>query len=405
MPRPIRALIDPFAIAHNLDVARACAPNSKIWAVVKANAYGHGIDRVYPALSGALARSPSRDIGDGEDTLSGTKRSGADGIALLDFDEAIRIRELGWTGPILLLEGFFEARDLPVVAAYGLTAAVQCDEQLAMLASFKAPAPLSIYLKMNSGMNRLGFRPERFKQAWERARGIAAVGDITLMTHFAEADGSNGVSAQMAAFERGADGIVGARCLSNSAATMWHAGAHGNWVRPGVMLYGGSPSGRSEDIKAAIKAELTATITANNTERLTRLLPAMTLESRLIGTQQLQAGDAIGYGANFIADRAMKIGVVACGYADGYPRTAPAGTPIVVDGVKTRVVGRVSMDMITVDLTPCPHAGVNTPVELWGNQLPIDDVAAACGTIGYELMTALAPRVGKVTADTPLYPR
>jgi alanine racemase len=382
-------LIDPHAVAHNLDVARACAPSSKIWAVVKANAYGHGIDRVYPALSGEIsgerdanlvrASSPigARPLDGNVHTI---QHHGADGIALLDFDEAVRVRELGWTGPILLLEGFFEPSDLPVVSAYGLTAAVQCDEQLAMLESFNPPVPLPIYLKMNSGMNRLGFRPDRYKHAWERARGIAAVGDITLMTHFAQADGRQGVSTQYAAFEAGTEGIPGSRCLSNSAATLWHPSVHGDWLRPGVMLYGGSPSGLSIDIG-------------------TRLLPAMTLQSRLIGTQQLQRGDAIGYGAAFIADRPMKIGVVACGYADGYPRTAPAGTPIVVDGHTTCVVGRVSMDMITVDLTPCPHAGVGTPVELWGNQLPIDDVAAACGTIGYELMTAIAARVPKVSVD------
>ena len=368
MPRPIRALIDPRAVAHNLKVARQSAPHSKVWAVVKSDAYGHGIKHVYSALSGTLDLSPA----------AGDAPAGADGIALLDFDEAVRVRELGWEGPILLLEGFFEPRDLPVVAAYDLTSAVQCDEQLAMLESFTALKPLSIYLKMNSGMNRLGFSPARYKQAWQRARAIAAVGDIALMTHFADADGSRGVSSQFATFERGAEGIAGVRCLSNSAATMWHSQVHADWIRPGVMLYGGSPSGLSKDTAS-------------------RLMPAMTLQSRLIGTQQLAIGDTVGYGATFVADRAMKIGVVACGYADGYPRTAPAGTPVIVDGQKTRLVGRVSMDMITVDLTPCPHAGVGAPVELWGGALPVDDVAAACGTVGYELMTAIAPRVPKIS--------
>jgi alanine racemase len=350
VPRPIRALVDSHALAHNLAAARRSAPNSKVWAVVKANAYGHGIQHVYSALNTA------------------------DGFALLDLEEAVRVRELGWTGPILLLEGFFEPHDLETVVEYGLTSAVHNDEQLAMLESLRPPAPLSIYLKMNSGMNRVGYRPELYRAAWERARACATVGDIGLMTHFAEADGPVGVRAQLTAFDRGTAGIEGIRCLSNSAATLWHPDAHRDWVRPGVMLYGGSPSGRASDIAGTLQA-------------------TMTLESRLIAVQQLQAGDAVGYGAIFTADGPMRVGVVACGYADGYPRVAPAGTPVIVDGVHTRVVGRVSMDMLTVDLTPCPNAGVDSPVELWGQRLPIDEVAAACGTVGYELMAAVAPRV------------
>lgn len=350
MPRPIRAIVDSHALAHNLATARRSAPNSKVWAVVKANAYGHGIQHVYSALSTA------------------------DGFALLDLNEAVRVRELGWTGPILLLEGFFEPRDLDTVIAYGLTPAVHCDEQLAMLEAIQPPAPLPIYLKMNSGMNRVGFQPALYRAAWERARACASIGSIGLMTHFAEADGPAGVRAQLAAFDGATAGIDGIRCLSNSAATLWHPEAHRDWVRPGVMLYGGSPSGRSADIAGKLQA-------------------TMTLESQLIAVQQLKAGDAVGYGATFVADGPMRVGVVACGYADGYPRVAPAGTPVIVDGVPTRVVGRVSMDMLTVDLTPCPNAHIDTPVELWGPRLPIDDVAAACGTVGYELMAAVAPRV------------
>ncbi|MCY0389541.1 alanine racemase [Robbsia sp. Bb-Pol-6] len=352
MPRPIHAFVDTQAIAHNLAVARRSAPGSKVWAVVKANAYGHDIDLVYPALRQA------------------------DGFALLDLDEAVRVRECGWRGPILLLEGVFAASDLDIVVRHGLTQVIHCDEQLAMVEALRPAAPLPVYLKMNSGMNRVGFRPDAYRAAWQRARACASIGEITLMTHFADADGPIGTSRQLAEFERGADGLAGARSLSNSAATLWHAAARSDWVRPGIMLYGASPSGKAADTAALLR-------------------PAMSLRSELIGTQQLQPGDTVGYGSTFVADRPMRIGVVACGYADGYPRVAPTGTPIAVDGVRTRVIGRVSMDMLTVDLTPCPGAGVATPVELWGRHVAIDEVAQACGTVGYELMTALTPRVGR----------
>jgi alanine racemase len=195
------------------------------------------------------------------------------------------------------------------------------------------------------------------------------------MTHFSDADSERGVAHQMEAFERGAQGIAGMRSLANSAATLWHPQSHFDWVRPGIILYGASPSGMS----AAIQG--------------TGLQPAMTLTSELIAVQNIAEGHTVGYGSLFKARGPMRIGVVACGYADGYPRVAPEGTPVIVEGVRTRVVGRVSMDMLTVDLTPVPTANVGSRVELWGASLPIDDVARACGTIGYELMCAVAPRV------------
>lgn len=351
MPRPLSATIHTAALANNLAVARRHAPKSKIWAVVKANAYGHGLSRAFPGLRAT------------------------DGFGLLDLDEAVKLRELGWAGPILLLEGFFRSTDIDVVDRYSLTTAVHCDEQLRMLEMARLSKPVNIQLKMNSGMNRLGYTPERFRAAWERARAVQGVGQITLMSHFSDADGPRGIGHQMEAFERGAEGIAGARSLANSAATLWHPDAHFDWVRPGIIMYGASPSGKTSDIAD------------------TGLRPAMTLGSELIGVQTLAAGQTVGYGSHFSAHGPMRIGVVACGYADGYPRTAPEGTPVVVDGVMTRVIGRVSMDMLTVDLTPVPGAGIGTRVELWGEKLPIDDVAAACGTIGYELMCAVAPRV------------
>ncbi|WP_063533266.1 alanine racemase [Burkholderia sp. MSMB1589WGS] len=351
MPRPISATIHTAALANNLTVVRRHAAQSKVWAIVKANAYGHGLARVFPGLRGT------------------------DGFGLLDLDEAVKLRELGWAGPILLLEGFFRSTDLDVIDRYSLTTAVHNDEQMRMLETARLSKPVNVQLKMNSGMNRLGYAPEKFRAAWERARACPGIGQITLMTHFSDADGGRGVAEQIATFERGAQGIAGARSLANSAAVLWHPSAHFDWVRPGIVLYGASPSGHSADI--ADKG----------------LKPAMTLASELIAVQTLAKGQAVGYGSVFVAEETMRIGVVACGYADGYPRIAPEGTPVVVDGVRTRIVGRVSMDMLTVDLTPVPQAGVGARVELWGETLPIDDVAARCMTVGYELMCAVAPRV------------
>lgn len=351
MPRPILATLDTSALADNLAVVRQRAPRAKAWAVVKANAYGHGLARVFPELQAA------------------------DGFALLDLEEALLLRELGWAGPILLLEGFFKSSDLTMIDRYGLSTAVHCEEQLRMLEMHHATRPINVFLKMNTGMNRLGFRPAQFRRAWERARSASAVGQITLMTHFSDADGPRGVGEQCAAFERGAEGLAGARSMANSAAVLWHPDTHHDWVRPGIVLYGGSPSGVAADIAGI------------------GLRPVMSLGAELIGVQTLAAGETVGYGSTFTACEPMRLGVVSCGYADGYPRHAPTGTPVWVDGVRTRLLGRVSMDMLTVDLQPCPQARVGSPVELWGARLPIDDVAQACGTVGYELMCALAPRV------------
>jgi len=360
MPRPIEALVHTGALAHNVTRARAAAPDARVWAVVKANAYGHGIERAYAGLSGA------------------------DGFALLDLAEAERVRALGWRGPILLLEGCFEPRDLELCSRLNLWHTVHHEAQIDMLAAHKTNAPHRVFLKMNSGMNRLGFRPDAFRSAWQRLSGLTQVDEITLMTHFADADGVAGVAAQVALFEAATRELPGERSLSNSAATLRFAGTmpevRADWVRPGIMVYGSAPD-----------------FPANSAETW-NLQPAMTLRAQLIAVQTLQAGDRVGYGSAFVADAPLRIGVVACGYADGYPRIAPSGTPVLVDGVRTRTVGRVSMDMITVDLSPVPQAGVGSEVTLWGNGpngsvLSIDEVALSAGTVGYELMCALAPRV------------
>ena len=369
MPRPIQALIHQDALAHNIGRARAAAPDARVWAVVKANAYGHGIERAFDGLRGA------------------------DGFALLDFDEAQRIRALGWRGPILMLEGCFEQRDLELCSRLGLWHTVHCEAQIDWLAEHKTHTPHRVFLKLNSGMNRLGFTPTAFRGAWARLELLPQVDEISLMTHFSDADGDRGVAHQLAVFEATTQDIAGERTLANSAATLRHGAGpltkpprvDGDWVRAGIMSYGSAP-----DYPERTIADWD-------------LKPAMTLRSKLIGVQALQAGDTVGYGSTFTADGTLRIGVVACGYADGYPRHAPTGTPVLVDGVRTRIVGRVSMDMITVDLAPVPHAAIGSEVTLWGigpapsgstpPVLAIDEVARAAGTIGYELMCALAQRV------------
>jgi alanine racemase len=373
MPRPIEALIHTDALAHNLARARAAAPDARLWAVVKANAYGHGVERAYEGLRGA------------------------DGFALLDLAEAERIRALGWRGPVLLLEGVFEPRDLELASRLDLWHTVHCAEQIDWLAAHKTGAPQHVFLKMNSGMNRLGFRPESYRAAWARLNALPQVGEIGLMTHFSDADGPRGIEHQVRTFAAVTRDLPGERTVANSAAILRHHGAGGlpgalrgfqgsDWVRAGIMSYGSAADHPEHD--AAYWG----------------LQPAMTLRTRLISTQQLEPGDTVGYGSTFSAERPMRIGIAACGYADGYPRHAGSGTPVLVDGARTGTVGRVSMDMLAVDLSAVPQAGLGSEVTLWGHGpgytiLSIDEVARAAGTIGYELMCALAPRVPARVVD------
>ncbi len=355
MSRPVLATVDLTALGNNLQVVRRAAPAAKVWSVVKANAYGHGLDRVWRTLSNT------------------------DGFAMLNLEEAILLRERGWKGPILMLEGFFHADELPLFDQYRLTSSLHSNWQIKALQDAPLQAPLDIYLKINSGMNRLGFQPEQVHTVWQKLNTLSNVATVTLMSHFAEAERADGVIKPLARIEQAAEGIDAPRSLANSAATLWHPESHFDWVRPGIVLYGASPSGQWQDI-------------ANSGIR-----PVMTLSSEIIAIQTLKAGETVGYGCRYCAPTEQRIGVVACGYADGYPRIAPSGTPVLVDGVRSTIVGAVSMDMLTVDLTPCPQAGIGAPVELWGNEIKIDEVAAAAGTVGYELMCALAPRVPVVT--------
>ena len=373
MPRPIQALIHPEALRHNLAVLRTSAPDARFWAVVKANAYGHGIEHVFSALTGA------------------------DGFALLDIEEARRVRALGWRGPILLLEGAFELRDLEACSRLDLWHTVHCEAQIDMLAAHKTHTPQRVFLKINSGMNRLGFAPHQARAAWTRLNALPQVDEISFMTHFSDADGPIGIAAQAQAFQTATSDLPGERCLSNSAAALRH-GLHAqqsrqrlpasDWVRTGITLYGGAPDfGQPDACDAGLQA-------------------AMSLRSQVIAIQQLQVGDTVGYGSSFVAPQPMRIGIVACGYADGYPRSCGTGTPVLVDGQPSRTIGRVSMDMLAVDLSDLPASGQGAEVTLWGYSgsgalLPIDAVAQAGGTIAYELMCALAGRV-PVVVDAAL---
>lgn len=369
MPRPIQATVHTAALQQNLTQVRQRVPDARVWAVVKANAYGHGIERAFEGLRGA------------------------DGFALLDLAEAERVRRLGWRGPILLLEGVFEARDLELCSRLDLWHAVHCDEQIDMLAAHKTQVPHRVFLKMNSGMNRLGFTPERYRSAWTRLNALPQVDEISLMTHFSDADGPRGIAHQEEAFLAATADLPGERSLANSAATLRHSvqpRVKSDWARPGIVLYGSAPD-----------------FPEHSAEHW-GLQPTMSLNTRLLAVQDLAPGATVGYGSRFQAEAPMRVGIAACGYADGYPRHADTGTPILVNGVRTRLVGRVSMDMLMLDLTPLEQAGVpfgfGSEVTMWGRSskgtvLPIDEVAQAAGTVGYELMCAVAPRVSFAVDD------
>jgi alanine racemase len=341
---------------HNLALARLRAAGRKVWAVVKANAYGHGIERAVRGFAEA------------------------DGLALIDFDEARRARAAGWSNPIMVLEGAFDAEDLAVCRELELTVVVHCEDQVRMLETAPTGGAIGVYIKVNTGMNRLGIAPGQLA-AVHRRLALAPSARIDGMSmHFANSDRSDpaegpvSMNEQLQRFEDACRGFAVPRSVSNSAALFLHPALDEAWVRPGIALYGATPD-------------------AAHTARDLGLRPAMTLSSQLIAVRTVGAGEAVGYGSRYVAARPTCIGVVACGYADGYPRHAPDGTPVAVDGVVVPMAGRVSMDMITVDLSPAPGARVGSPVELWGAQVPIDEVATRSGTVGYELMCALAPRV------------
>jgi alanine racemase len=350
MPRPTTAFVNLAALRSNLVLARVRAPGAQVIAVVKANAYGHGLLRVLPVL------------GD------------ADGLALVELEAAVQLRESRYRRRILLLGGFYSVGELDEIVERRLSIVVHSPEQLRMLEKVRLARPLEVFVKVNSGMNRLGFSPAEVRGAVETLSQSANVAALRLMTHFACADEPDGIAAQKRRFDEACAGLTLPRSLANSAGVFRYREVAGDLVRPGIMLYGASPfPGESAEALG--------------------LLPAMTLRSQVVAVRELKAGDAVGYGGTYRASGSERIGVVACGYADGYPRHAPSGTPVLVDGRPSRTVGRVSMDLLAIDLTLLPEAGVGAEVVLWGEGLPVDTVAASCGTIGYELLTRVTARV------------
>lgn len=369
MPRPIRLTIEIDAMRHNLNCIRQRVGASRIWAVAKANAYGQGIAQAVKGFSAA------------------------DGLAVLDLQEATEARRLGWTKPILMIEGGFSADDLGVMAEHDLTTVISTPEQALCFAQ-ATRVPAAAWVKLNTGMNRLGLNPQ-MRDA-DIIRLLLPIQKklsqpLGWMTHFANADTDAGWKDQLACFQdwqpRLAQGIAGGAgpiSLANSAASLSIPQAYADWVRPGIALYGATPwaDGVSSHSAAGLG-----------------LRPVQRLTSEVIGIQDVRQGQAVGYGSRFVADRDRRIGVVAVGYADGYPRSAPDGTPVWVAGRLVPLAGRVSMDMITVDLTDHPQAQVGSPCELWGEHVAIDDVANRAGTIGYELMTKITARVPRVVVE------
>ncbi|NIF26547.1 alanine racemase [Pantoea sp. Tr-811] len=346
--RPARALIDLQALRHNYRLARELSA-AKALAVVKADAYGHG------AVRCALALEPE-----------------ADGFAVACIEEALELRAAGIKAPVLLLEGFFEASELALIAEHDLWCVVHSLWQLEAIEQTRVHKPLTVWLKLDSGMHRVGVHPKDYHEAYQRLLATGRVSRIVLMSHFARADEPDAETTeqQIAVFNAAREGLVAECSLRNSPGVLAWPQAPSDWVRPGIMLYGATPFEAEQPLAA-------------------RLQPVMTLQSRVISVRELPAGEPVGYGAKFISPRPTRVGVVAMGYADGYPRHAPTGTPVMVAGKRSQLIGRVSMDMLCIDLTDVPEATVGSPVELWGKQVLASDVAQQAGTIPYQIFCNL----------------
>ena len=346
--RPAQALIDLAALRHNYQLARQCS-GGKALAVVKADAYGHGAVLCAQAL-----------------------QAEADGFAVACIEEALELRAAGITQPILLLEGFFEASELALIDQHQLWCVVHSPWQLDAIEQARLSRPLQVWLKLDSGMHRVGLFPEQYQAAYRRLQTSGKVDKIVLMSHFARADELDcpRTEEQLAVFNAARDGLQAEVSLRNSPAILGWPQVPSDWVRPGIMLYGATPFEQAQTLAAQLK-------------------PVMTLQSKIIGVRELPVGEPVGYAARFVAERPTRVGVVAMGYADGYPRHAPTGTPVAVDGQLTRIIGRVSMDMLTVDLTDLPQTGLGSRVELWGAQVLASDVAAQAQTIPYQIFCNL----------------
>jgi alanine racemase len=352
MTRPAQAILDLPALSHNLTQVRRLAPGRRIMAVIKANAYGHGMVKTARAL--------------GE----------ADAFAVACLDEAIILREAGITQPLVLLEGFFDAAELPLLTQHRLITVVHHEEQLAILERSRLDAPLPVWLKVDSGMHRLGLAPAKLVNIWQRLNACGSLQVLGFMTHLANADYRNDplTLQQLKSFTEAVDAYPGQRSIANSAAVLSWPQTHGDWVRPGIMLYGVSPFADSSGSSHGLK-------------------PVMSLHSRLIAVNHFKRGDRIGYGGEWECPEDMAVGVVAIGYGDGYPRHAKAGTPVLVNNKRVPLIGRVSMDMICVDLRGQAQARSGDPVCLWGEALPVEEVARYAGTIPYELLCRVTSRV------------
>ena len=353
MTRAAEARVDLSALQSNLQRVRILAPSSRVMAIIKANGYGHGMLRVAQALESA------------------------DAFGVACIDEALFLRDAGISKPILLLEGFFEAPELELIRQYKLAVVVHHEFQLDMLEKTAMSAPIHVWLKIDTGMHRLGFRPEHVSRIHQRLQSCRNVAQpIRLMTHLADADNRDNVATrrQFECFNAAVSGFEEERSIANSAAIITHPQCHADWVRPGIMLYGVSPFNDSIG-----KAE--------------GLQPVMTLTSKLIAINQFKKGDRIGYGGEWKCPQDMPVGVVAVGYGDGYPRGVSSGTPVLINDQRVPIIGRVSMDMITVDLRNIPSAQVGDTVVLWGRDLPVEEVAQCARTIPYEILCRVTQRV------------
>ena len=353
MTRLIRARIDSAALRANLQAIRARAPGSRVMAVVKANAYGHGL------VPAALALAD------------------ADAFAVARLEEAVALRDAGLKRRIVLLEGVLDAVQLAQAAALELDLVVHHVLQVELLEQFRGPQPFALWLKVDTGMNRLGFRPQDFRAAWERLRDLKpAAQQLRVLTHLACADDADGsyTAEQLARLRPLVAGLDVELSIANSAAILAQPSTHGGWVRPGLALYGVSPFAAQRGSQLGLR-------------------PAMTLESTVIALREVAPGERVGYGGVWCAPRPSRLAIVAAGYGDGLPRSIPSGAPVWIAGQRAPLAGRVSMDMIAVDITDLPPVAVGDRVELWGARLPVEELAAAAGTVAYELLCGVSQRV------------
>lgn len=353
MSRDVVARVNTRAIAENFELLQRRAAGSRVLAVLKSDAYGHGAENVALALRHAEAFGVAAQV------------------------EAERIRDAGLTQPIVLFGGFDAPEDVAQLAQMNVRPVLHHPAQIEMLEAQRDAGPLHVWLKVDSGMNRLGFPPDEFAQALARLRALSNVApDIVLMTHFAASDEPNNrsVAEQVATFRSATAGLGLPISLANSCAVLDHPETHGDWIRPGGALYG-------------------LTTKPNHCGADDGLIPAMRLSTRLIAVRDKPAGARIGYGGTYTCDTPMRVGVAAVGYGDGYPRHAAPGTPMLINGVRCALIGRVSMDLVTIDLSAAPQARVGDEVVLWGDGLAVEEVAASAGTISYELTCAMTRRV------------